>query len=63
MKKLFTLSLSLTILFLSSCKNELCYDCKKDAGNQARFCLPRQDAKEQRDQLERQGYSCEKFSQ
>jgi len=63
MKKIITISLSLSIALLSSCKDELCYDCQKDANNSSKFCLPRQEAKDKSNQLESQGYNCKKFSQ
>lgn len=62
MKKTFTLFLTGAILSLTSCKNELCYDCYK-ASNQSKFCLPRKDAKDKRDNLKSQGYTCNEFSQ
>ncbi len=63
MKNFFAISLSFTVLFLSSCKDELCYECIKDAGNQSKFCLPRKEAKDKKNQLESQGYNCKKFAQ
>ena len=63
MKKFIGVCLSFSILFLSSCKDELCYDCVKDSVNYSKFCLPRKEAKDKKIQLESQGFKCSKFSQ
>lgn len=60
MKKMFLFVFVYSIT-LTSCDDELCYNCTQaSSGNTSNFCLPRDDAKQKKSSLESAGYNCRK---
>jgi hypothetical protein len=62
MKRSIILLGLVVIIILSGCKDEKCFSCKKPSKT-TKFCLPRAEAKNKRDALENNGYTCSKFKQ